>query len=119
MKIQIAACDVDRRTPAKTYRIKTDDGETVEIDLCQEHADPIEALITFARGGEAPRSTASSQSAPVPTPASASPARPDAPSPAPVRSPARKPVSNRRRPRVVTMEEIEAKKKAKKAREGA
>ncbi|AXQ61085.1 DNA binding protein [Streptomyces phage Hank144] len=88
MKIQVIACDIDRKVPAQTYTIETDDGRKWTKDLCTEHAEPIERLIAEFEGVEPKSET-----------------KPE-PKKAAKKAPAR------RRPRVTTLEEIEASKKS-------
>ncbi|MCM8548811.1 hypothetical protein [Streptomyces sp. STCH 565 A] len=112
MKIQIVACDIDKETPAKSYAI-TVDGEEHELDLCQEHARPIDELIAAAKGETLPE-PAKAQAAP--------PMQFTPPSPAPRKTAAsaeQKPAAKKRggrRPKITSMEEIEA-AKARKAQD--
>ncbi|MFE7235263.1 hypothetical protein ACWCRF_38900 [Streptomyces sp. NPDC002405] len=107
MKIEITACDIDRRTPAKSYEITVDGGRTVTLDLCRAHAGPLEELIAIATNG---RNAASAASAGVKTGAEQAGAVTLPAFPSVSEKPARKP-SARRQARVTTLEEIEAMKK--------
>ncbi|MFE9254024.1 hypothetical protein [Streptomyces sp. NPDC006879] len=102
MKIQVTACDIDRGTPATTFEITTGD-ETVEMDLCAEHARPIYDLIEHVRGrsGEAPAPRGAQSDEPKPT-APAPKARKTATKPSARKS------DGRSKAKVTTMEEIEA-----------
>ncbi|WP_406353153.1 hypothetical protein OHB56_12085 [Streptomyces sp. NBC_01635] len=107
MKVEITACDIDRRTPAKSYEITVDGGRTVTLSLCRAHAAPLEGLIEIATKGQ---DAASAASAGVRTGAEQAGAVTLPVSPSASEEPARKP-SARRRARVTTLEEIEAMKK--------
>ncbi|KPC89316.1 hypothetical protein ADL35_02445 [Streptomyces sp. NRRL WC-3753] len=109
MKIQIVACDIDKETPAKSYAI-TVDGEEHELDLCQTHARPIDELIAAAKG----------ESLPEPAKALASPPMQFTPPSPPARKAAasteEKPAPRKRggrRPKITSLEEIEAAKARK------
>ncbi|MGW5122521.1 hypothetical protein ACWEQ7_00365 [Streptomyces sp. NPDC004069] len=108
MKIESTACDIDRRTPAKSYEITVDGGRTVTLDLCRAHAGPLEELIAIATNG---RNAASAASAGVKTGAEQAEAVTLPVFPSVSEKPARKP-SARRRARVTTLEEIESMKKS-------
>lgn len=96
MKLEVLACDIDQKFPAKTYTITASDGRSISKDLCQEHALPFEEWLEEA--GLAPED------------AEPEPVQERAPA---HKTPARKTVKKtaaRRRPRVVTLQEIEEKK---------
>ncbi|MEU8133225.1 hypothetical protein [Streptodolium elevatio] len=57
MKIEVLACDVDRRVPALTYTLTASDGRTVTADLCAVHSEAIERL--FQELGMKPLDTGS------------------------------------------------------------
>ncbi|MFH8798068.1 hypothetical protein ACH4F6_00495 [Streptomyces sp. NPDC017936] len=107
MKVEITACDIDRRTPAKSYEITVDGGRTVTVDLCRAHAAPLEEIVASAVKGQ---DAASAASAGVTTGAERAGAVTPPVLPSPSEDPARKP-RTRRRVRVTTLEEIEAMKK--------
>ncbi|MEU9795077.1 hypothetical protein AB0E27_31580 [Streptomyces sparsogenes] len=90
MKLQVTACDIDKKFPAKTYTITASDGRSVSKDLCAEHAEPFEEWLEEAELEEEPKPE---------------PAKKEAPKKAPAKKPAA-----RRRPRITTLEEIEASK---------
>ncbi|MFI8204795.1 hypothetical protein [Streptomyces sp. NPDC085937] len=96
--MQVTACDVDRRRPAVTYTIASADGRTVETDLCAVCARPVEKLLA---GIGRPDTTG---------PADGETTGRTAAAPAVVGS--GRVTRGRRRLRVTTLEEIEAKKKA-------
>ncbi|MEU7400096.1 hypothetical protein [Streptomyces sp. NPDC044948] len=114
MKIEIVACDIDKETPAKSFAI-TVDGETHELDLCQTHARPIEELIAEAKGEPLPQPTKALTSPPMQfTPPSPPPRKPAA-------SAEEKPAPRKRggrRPKITSMEEIEAAKAAAREAQG-
>ncbi|MGW4158687.1 hypothetical protein [Streptomyces sp. NPDC004788] len=115
MKIEVIACDIDRATPATTVEV-TVDGETVEMDLCAEHARPIYDLVEQVRSktDDVPAPTgahsdgrATQSNPPTSTPrtrkaAAKQPARKSA-----AKQPARK-ADGRRKAVVTSMEEIQA-----------
>ncbi|WJN62808.1 hypothetical protein [Streptomyces phage phiScoe2] len=89
-KIQLVVCDMDRNELGKEtahYTVTTPDGRN-ELDLCKDHAKPIEAILAKVYGGEVAH-----------------------PAPA-VKTAAKKTTSPRRRSgaKVMTLEEIEAMK---------
>ncbi|QAY15933.1 DNA binding protein [Streptomyces phage Janus] len=106
VKIEVIACDIDRKVPAKTYTITSSDGRSISKDLCEEHAEPFEEWLEevyvsdmdeHARQvGQEPES----EPEPVPQPRKA-----------PAKKPAEKKTTSRRRPKVVTLDEIEAQKR--------
>ncbi|AUG87213.1 hypothetical protein KGG77_gp55 [Streptomyces phage Omar] len=98
MKLQVTACDIDQKFPAKTYTITASDGRTVSKDLCEEHAQPFEEWLEEAELGEEEAETEPEPVRPAPKPAR---------KPAAKKAPAKKATSSRRRPKVVTLEEIE------------
>ena len=88
MKLEVIACDIDQKFPAKTYTITSSDGRSISKDLCEEHAEPFEEWLEEAEEFEE-----------------------EEPEPAPVakKAPVKK-TATRRRPRITTLEEIEAQK---------
>lgn len=92
MKLQVVACDIDQKFPAMTYTITASDGRSIAKDLCKEHAAPIEEWL-----GE---SEAEDGTEPQPEPER--PAK---------KAAAKKTASARRRPKITSLEEIEATKK--------
>ncbi|MGW2770169.1 hypothetical protein [Streptomyces sp. NPDC001275] len=112
MKIQVTACDVDREVPATTYEIRTSDGRHVEADLCKVHAEPIEALLRelSAEASEATEGDSAAREV-VPTQEEPPQVSKRIANKAAPRQPATKRTTGRRRPRVVSLEEIEAQKK--------
>ncbi|UFD97966.1 hypothetical protein PQC18_gp28 [Streptomyces phage Pablito] len=98
MKIQVTACDIDRKVPAQTYTIQAQDGRSVTRDLCQMHAEPFEALLVEL-GEDEPEVEAEQE------------VRPEPKKRAPVtKTAAKKATSPRRRPKVTSLAEIEASK---------
>jgi hypothetical protein len=103
MKLQVVACDIDQKFPAKTYTITASDGRSISKDLCAVHAEPFEEWLEEAELGEEPASEVELEPAsevepePEPVPAKKAPAK---------KAPAR------RRPKIVSLEEIEASKNA-------
>ncbi|ANT41080.1 DNA binding protein [Streptomyces phage Nanodon] len=85
MKIELTVCDLGQEVgePTQSYTVTTE-GRSVELDLCQKHAAPLEELLN--RGSREPD----------PKPVKASPS----PTAAPKKRAAR-------RPRVVSLAEIE------------
>lgn len=94
----LRACDIDKKIPAKRYTITADDGRTISKDLCEEHAEPFEEWLEEAELGEEEAELAPE---PAPAPAKKAPAK---------KASAAKKTTARRRPKVVSLEEIEAKK---------
>jgi hypothetical protein len=107
MKLQVTACDIDKKFPAKTYTITASDGRTVSKDLCEEHAEPFEEWLEEAEVVEPPEPVCEPETKAEPAPAKKAPAK-KAPAPAPATA---KKTTSRRRPKVVSLEEIEAAKK--------
>ncbi|MFJ3775212.1 hypothetical protein ACIPX0_26300 [Streptomyces sp. NPDC090075] len=111
MKIEVIACDKDREVPARTYEITVSDGRTVKTDLCARHAEPFEALLRELTGEETPELEA----APEEEPAEQAPEVPKrgaakrVAKKAPAKTAAKK-TTSRRRPRITTLEEIQAQK---------
>lgn len=99
MKLQVTACDIDQKFPAKTYTITASDGRSISKDLCEEHAEPFEEWLEEAELGEEKAETAPE---PEPQPAKRAPAK-KAPA-------AKKTTTPRRRPKIVTLDEIERRK---------
>lgn len=113
MKLQVTACDIDQKFPAKTYTITASDGRTISKDLCEEHAEPFEEWLEEAEVTAAPEPVCEpvTKAEPAPAkkaPAKKAPARKAPPEPA-AETPARK-TTSRRRPKITSLEEIEAKK---------
>jgi outer membrane biosynthesis protein TonB len=108
MKLQVTACDIDKKFPAKTYTITASDGRTITKDLCEEHAEPFEEWLEEAEvvGDAEPVCEPEPKPTPEPKPA---PAKKAPAKQAPAEAPAKK-TASRRRPKVVSLEEIEAKK---------
>ncbi|MFF3249748.1 hypothetical protein ACFYWP_01790 [Actinacidiphila glaucinigra] len=106
MKIQVTACDIDQSVPAKEYTIEVADGRRVAADLCEAHAEPIEALM---RQLEAIGGTVNGGAKAEVTIKSPAVDRPPRPRKEPTKRPDPAP---RRRPKVTTLEEIEAAKRA-------
>ncbi|MEU9057823.1 hypothetical protein AB0D13_02720 [Streptomyces sp. NPDC048430] len=109
--MKITACDLDKQTPAKTYTITAEGEAPVDVDLCGTHAAPIEELIQQAKGpGSAGQEADEPGPAPVPKrgPARKAVAR----KAAPAKKTAKKATASRG-PKIMTLEEIEAQKKAK------
>lgn len=102
MKLQVIACDIDQKFPAKTYTITASDGRSISKDLCEEHAEPFEEWLE-----EAQEVTVLREAKPAPAPAPAPAAKPTA-----QKSAAKKTAPARRRPKITSLAEIEASKKA-------
>lgn len=112
VKIQVIGCDVCRQTPALSYGITASDGRSIAVDLCSIHGGSVEALFSdFGQVAEAADEKFDTEPAPVPKRAPAK-AEPRKAAPAKVPAPAKKAVTGRRRPRITSLEEIEAAKKA-------
>lgn len=94
MKIEVTACDIDRKVPAKTYTIKVSDGRSISKDLCAEHAQPLEKWLEEAGG----------------TAGALEPASGTAQAPVQPEHAIKKTAAARRRPKIVTLEQIEASK---------
>lgn len=114
MKLQVTACDIDKKFPAKTYTITASDGRTISKDLCEEHAEPFEEWLEEAEVAATPEPVYEPETKAEPAPAKKAPAKrapakkaPAAKAPA---EPARK-APPRRRPKITSLEEIEAAKK--------
>ncbi|WP_406192318.1 hypothetical protein OH733_05500 [Streptomyces griseus] len=111
IKVEVDACDIDKKYPAKTYTVTADDGRSVSMDLCAEHAAPFEEWLEEASGRARPIEQRDEE------PPEAE-EEPESPPVVPVRrqrkaapekaTSERKTV--RRRPRVTSLEEIEAAK---------
>jgi hypothetical protein len=124
MKIEVTACDRDGEVPALTYEIKVSDGREIKVDLCPRHAAKIEELIEelLDEGGTQAEDESATGSAPEPEQVEQAPVTASAPAKkAPAKKTATKKTvaakktaakttSGRRRPRVTTLEEIEAQK---------
>ncbi|MFH8414344.1 hypothetical protein [Streptomyces collinus] len=44
----LRACDIDKKVPAKNYTLTADDGRSISKDLCAEHAEPFEEWLEEA-----------------------------------------------------------------------
>ncbi|MFF3793794.1 hypothetical protein ACFYXW_27740 [Streptomyces sp. NPDC001981] len=99
MKLQVTACDIDKKFPAKTYTITASDGRSISKDLCEEHAEPFEEWLEEAEADEEPEPEP--RPAPAPKVVKQAPAKKAAPA---------KKTTARRRPKIVSLEEIEASK---------
>ncbi|MFE9924254.1 hypothetical protein ACFYQA_22530 [Streptomyces sp. NPDC005774] len=114
LKVDVTACDIDKRWPAKTYTITADDGRSISKDLCEEHAEPIEEWLEEAELMEEsepePEPDPKPEPEPDPKPA-ARPAAKKAPAKAPAKRAAKKATPARRGPRIMSLEQIEAEKK--------
>ncbi|ATI18650.1 DNA binding protein [Streptomyces phage Amethyst] len=107
MKLQVTtdvtACDICEQWPAKTYTISASDGRSISKDLCAEHAEPFEEWLEEAELGE-------EEAEPEPEPQAAAPKKAPAKKAAAKKTTEKKApakVPARRRPKVVTLEEIE------------
>ncbi|MDX3525063.1 hypothetical protein P1P75_00985 [Streptomyces sp. ID05-39B] len=103
LKVEVLACDIDKKFPAKTYTITASDGRSISKDLCAEHAEPFEEWLEEVELEEEQAPEAELE----PEPAPVVPKRRAASKPA-----TKKAVPVRRRPKIVSLEEIEASKKA-------
>lgn len=121
MKIQVTACDKDGEVPALTYEVKVSDGREFSADLCARHAVKVEELIAALQRegqeqtGEEPAPAPEPEPTPEPVkpvPAAVVTATKKAPAKkAPAKkATAKKTTGGRRRPKVTTLEEIEAQK---------
>ncbi|MGW1184545.1 hypothetical protein ACWD7Y_12475 [Streptomyces drozdowiczii] len=106
--MKITACDLDEQTPAKTYTIAIEGDAPVDLDLCETHAAPIEELIRQVKvaGG-----VIQGKGEPGPVVPKRGVARRAAAKKA---APAKRVASKgRRAPKITTLEEIEAQKRAR------
>jgi hypothetical protein len=102
MKLQVTACDIDEKFPAKTYTITVSDGRSITKDLCEEHAEPFEEWLEEVELGQELEPAPEPEPEPRPAPA------PKVVKQAPVKKAAPvKKTTARRRPKVVSLEEIE------------
>lgn len=101
LQVEVLACDIDKKFPAKTYTITASDGRSISKDLCAEHAEPFEEWLEEAEVGDEPES----EGEPEPDPAPVVPKRRS-----PQKAAAKKATPARRRPKITSLEEIEAKK---------
>ncbi|AXH70232.1 DNA binding protein [Streptomyces phage Haizum] len=107
MKLQVTtdvtACDICQQYPAKTYTISVSDGRSVTKDLCEEHAEPFEEWLEEAElgEGEAEQEPEPKVAAPKKAPAKRAPAKKATAKKTTAKVPAR------RRPKIVTLDEIE------------
>ncbi|MFJ6680601.1 hypothetical protein [Streptomyces werraensis] len=98
----IRACDIDKKFPAKKYTLTAEDGRTISKDLCEEHAEPFEEWLEEVELSEEEAEPAA-EPEPEPQPARKAPAR---------KATAKKAAATaRKRPKIMTLEEIEAQKK--------
>ncbi|MEU0674457.1 hypothetical protein ABZ330_16455 [Streptomyces sp. NPDC006172] len=127
--IQVTACDKGREVPALTYEIKVSDGREISTDRCSRHASKIEALIkelleeAEEQAGEEPVPASEPEpqpvkpASPVVAAAKKAPAKKAPAKKAPAKkattteAATKKATSGRRRPKVVTLDEIEAQKR--------
>jgi hypothetical protein len=100
VKLQVTACDIDKKFPAKTYTITASDGRSITKDLCEEHAEPFEEWLEEAEVVEEAEPVCEPEPKPVPAPkvVKQAPAK---------EAPAKKATTSRRRPKIVSLEEIE------------
>jgi hypothetical protein len=111
MKLQVIACDIDQKFPAKTYTITASDGRSITKDLCEEHAEPFEEWLEEAELGEASEAGPTEEFVAQVTKAlSEHEAGERKERAAAVKKTAAKKTTARRRPKIVSLEEIEAKK---------
>ncbi|MEU9605472.1 hypothetical protein [Streptomyces sp. NPDC048057] len=135
LQVEVLACDVDKKFPAKTYTVTASDGRSISADLCAEHAAPFEQLLEEATSTESAdglkpdperRETEEggldekkTEVAPQPEPAPAAPKQTSrrtatkkvaAKKTATKKASAKKATPSRRRPRITSLEEIEARK---------
>ncbi|WDS51744.1 DNA binding protein [Streptomyces phage Triumph] len=114
--VEIIACDIDQKVPAQTYTITASDGRSISKDLCEEHAEPFEEWLEEAdlEAGEidldAHARTVATQVAPEPEPDPEPVPKPRKAAPA-KKVAEKKATAPRRRPKVVTLDEIEAQKR--------
>jgi hypothetical protein len=110
VKLEVTACDIDKKFPAKTYTITASDGRSISKDLCAEHAEPFEEWLEEADEPEPDADEHAhrviEQREPEPEPAPAESKRPAR------KAAAKKTTTSRRRPKIVSLEEIEASKKS-------
>lgn len=93
MKLQVLACDIDQKFPAKTYTITASDGRSMSKDLCEEHAEPFEEWLEGVGPETEPEPVAAKRATPR-------------------KAAAKKSTSARRRPKITSLEEIEVSKRA-------
>lgn len=61
MRIEVTVCNVCKdpaRQPTAGYRVERHDGRSGEVDLCAQHAEPLEALLPPWPQGAATRKAA-------------------------------------------------------------
>jgi hypothetical protein len=104
VKLQVTACDIDKKFPAKTYTITASDGRSITKDLCEEHAEPFEEWLEEAEVVEEAEPVCEPEPEPEPKPAPAPKVVKQAPA---KQAPAKKATAPRRRPKIVSLEEIE------------
>ncbi|WP_432006293.1 hypothetical protein [Streptomyces parvus] len=119
LNVEVTACDIDKKFPAKTYTITADDGRSISKDLCAEHAEPFEEWLEEAGeapdpidqlrrdwlGADEPEAEEEAEPGPV-VPRRRTPAKSDKEK---GEAPARR---TRRRPKVTSLEEIEKSKQS-------
>jgi hypothetical protein len=123
MKIQVTACDKDKEVPALTYEIKVSDGREISADLCAKHGRKIEELIEElleGNGEQAEAEAAPNEVASEPESAVEAPPAAMIPAAAPAKKATAKKTATkkataakkttRRRPKITTVEAIEAEK---------
>ncbi|MCY0933618.1 hypothetical protein [Streptomyces sp. H34-S4] len=116
MKLQVTACDIDQKFPATTYTVTASDGRSISKDLCKEHAAPFEEWLEEAfesdpeERARAVTVVREERSEPAPAPAAPAP-KPAQRVTAKKAAPAKK-APARRRAKIVSLDEIEASKKA-------
>ncbi|MFD7259308.1 hypothetical protein [Streptomyces sp. NPDC059874] len=101
MKLQVTACDIDQKFPARTYTITSSDGRSISKDLCEEHAVPFEEWLQEADGQQ--RAEPGTEAEPPPVVPKRGTARKTAT--------AKKATPARRRPKITSLAEIEASKR--------
>ncbi|QFG10697.1 DNA binding protein [Streptomyces phage Animus] len=106
VKIEVIACDIDQKVPAQTYTITASDGRSISKDLCTEHAEPFEEWLEEAYVSDMDEHARQVGQEPEPEPEPV-----PQPRKAPAKKPAEKKTTSRRRPKVMTLEEIEAQKR--------
>ncbi|ATI18812.1 DNA binding protein [Streptomyces phage Diane] len=107
MKLQVTtdvtACDICKQWPAKTYTISASDGRSISKDLCEEHGEPFEEWLEEAELGE---EEAEQEPEPQSAPSRKAPAKKATAKKATAKKATPK-VPARRRPKIVTLDEIE------------
>ncbi|MFF7800264.1 hypothetical protein [Streptomyces olivaceus] len=121
MLIEVRACDIDRKTPAKNYTITASDGRSISKDLCEEHGEPFEEWLEEAGPAPDPMESIGKEWLDLDEAPKEEPAREE---PAPVvpkrsatkrvapKQAAAKKAPAKRRPKITSLAEIEAQKRA-------